>query len=162
MSRARYYFSFTPSWQQTPLARWILSCLGAAFISAGTYFALAGEDLGFVAAQLLFHGAVFFAQASGLTERYFGLFVDISLGKVAWRLTDPSGALRPQYRKVALAQVSNIEVGLLRIDFTMSDGSVCSMPLGELPYEVVRAIKERFEGEHSLAGATMRLGAGVS
>ena len=160
MSRARYYFSFTPEWQRTPLAKWLTCVVGAVSMGVSVYFAVhVADNLLTFAVQGFVWGAILQAHGTGLTERYFGRFVDISLGKVSWRLTDPSGALRPRRETVSLARVRVIEVHVLRIDFRMADGQVHSMPLGELPYDVVREVKQRFEGEHSLAGATMGLGA---
>ena len=163
MSRTRFYFSFTPAWAQSPWAKWGSTFLGAACVGGGVYgFLDAESNLAFLSAQGIFYGGGFLAHGTGLAERYFGRFVDLSLGTVRWRLIDPDGSLRPRYEKVSLAKVRSVDVGVLRIDFAMVDGSVRSMPLGELPYDVVREVKRRFEGENSLAGATMGLRAPVA
>ena len=162
MSRSRYYIDLNrpQSWQGKPWVTWLFAALGAAYVGVGIYLVVGGgqppeEGANWmVLAQSVLFGSLMVFYSTGVGERYFGRFVDINLASVRWRLTDPEGVPHAAYHQLSLARVRDIRVGVLRIDFVMDDGAAHAMPLGELPYEAVREIKRRFEGQASLAGAT--------
>lgn len=158
MSRSRFYFSLTPSWAQSRTAKLVCCLLGAGLLGLGVAMAVAsGWELrsGLLnAAQVAVYGGLLVAHGSGLTDRYMGQFVEISLGTVRWRLPEGGESLHPRYRSLRLAEVRHVEVGLLHVDFERMDGRHERLPLGALPYTVVQEIKRRFEGQASLAGAT--------
>ena len=159
MSRSRYTFYFEPAWQRAANVRWIFGVVGASLVGLGGYMAYAtlwgvGTDYGFIPGQFVFYGLWALLIGTGLYERYLSYYVDITLGRVRWRLPDSGEGFFSRYRPVRLAEVERIEIGLLHIGFELLDGSHERLPLGSVPYEAVQEIKRRFEGRASLAGVT--------
>ena len=158
MTRARFRYTIGSTRFNSPRARAIMGTIGLGLLgfAAGAYAsAEAHEPLLGLYFNFGLYGVLFLVHASGLTARYLTNYVELTLGHAEWRLPDPDReVLFVRRRRVALAQVRDVEVGLLAITFRLRDGRTEVLPLGMLPYAAVQEVKARFEGEASLRTAT--------
>lgn len=146
------------AWLTKPWVRRSFIAFGVAFVLIGIWLAIERfreEDWGSAGIMIfnLFLGGFNMLMLSHPRfQRRFGQYVEISLREVSWRLPDTDSMIMRR-KRLALADVRDAHVELLRIRFVMRDGRIVDLPLGALPYEVVRALKQRFEGEDSFRAA---------
>lgn len=146
------------AWLTKGWARAVLMIAGVGMIGIGLFLTvrtLRNGDWGgasMIIVNLLLGGINLQLLSNPRFQRRFGQYVEISLREVTWRLTDPD-ALTSRRQRLALADIRDARVELMRIRFVTRDGRLVDLPLGALPYEVVRALKERFEGPDSFRAA---------
>ena len=166
MTRARFRYTIGSTRFDGPRSRTIIGLLGVGLVTAAIILGQRnGDHALFVGLYGNFgaYGTLFLFHASGLTERYLTNYVELTLGHVTWRLPNPNQeSFFVRRRRVALAQVRDIKVGLLAITFRLRDGREEVLPLGMLPYAAVQEVKARFEGEASLRTATAGALAGAT
>lgn len=76
-------------------------------------------------------------------------YIKIDMGSVEFT-TSNKERFWPGRSRILLSSIEHIEVRMMEIVFTRFDGTREVMPLGTLPYEVVRQVKARFTGLDSL------------
>ena len=166
MTKSRFRYDLSQQHFKGPAFRVAMAIFGVFALGITTYFFVAeklpvGEEgLGFWELmpyfQMWIYGILAILSSTGVLERYYGQYVEITLGAVEWRLPDGDDmeVVHLRRKRISLARVQSIQVGVLHVTFRLLDGSTERLPLGFLPYPVVQEVKRRFEGASSLKAAT--------
>ena len=135
------------SWLQGPIARRIGLGLGVFGIGLSAWLCYRAQvestwrEDGFLVLNTLVQSIVILASTHPAIQRRLGHYVEVNLREVSWRLPQ-DGGFWPRRARIPLAQIRGVEIELLRIGFTTYDERRHYLPLGGLPYEIVREVKE--------------------